>query len=92
MEECKLYLAATVKRSALISDQPAAGVLRDLTDVAHDGLRSCFRDGNQATSYLEPAKKLLDAQKTPADLVLDKFGDDAYAWLEAGRTPLAKIT
>ena len=58
----------------------------ELINLAAQGLPACFPDGAMAADQLCPIRELAERGKTPADVVLERFGDDAAAWLAAGRT------
>jgi len=82
-------LSARLAREGLtgrLNGQSVQEVAMELIDVAARGLPSCFPDGTAATDHLQPLRELVEQGKTPADIVLDRFGDDAHAWLAAGRT------
>ncbi|MCB9555706.1 MAG: hypothetical protein H6707_06345 [Deltaproteobacteria bacterium] len=60
-------------------------LLLELIDRAANGLYSCFADGDLAAQYLKRVRELCERGQTPANVVLDRFGD-ANGWLRAGRT------
>lgn len=64
----------------------SAQAIAELIDLAAKGLPTCFPDGADAVSHLDPLRELVRKGQTPADVVLERFGDDAAAWLAAGRT------
>jgi glutamate--cysteine ligase len=63
-------------------------VALELIDLSAQGLPSCFKDGDDAVAHLDPIRELVRQGKTPADLVTERFGDDAAGWLSAGRAPI----
>ncbi len=69
-----------------LAGKPTVEVLQYMIDLARNGLSNCFEDGGLAGEQLDPLVDLVDQRKTPADLVLERFGDDPRAWLAAGRT------
>ncbi len=68
-----------------VKGQHVCEILEELLQLAHRGLPTCFADGVDATHFLDPARELVAQKKTPADVVLEKYGD-AATWLKAGRT------
>jgi len=71
---------------ATVEGRPVPELLETLLDMAAGGLPVCFPDGADAVGHLDPVRDLLRQRKTPADLVLERFGDAPHAWLAAGRT------
>ena len=61
--------------------QHVCETLTELVQLAAQGLPTCFMDGADAAQYLDPVRELLAHKKTPADVVLERHGDDAGAWL-----------
>lgn len=72
--------------SGTVGGMPVRDIALELIDLAAKGLPTCFPDGADAVQYLDPLRELARKGKTPADVVVERFGDDAAAWLEAGRT------
>jgi glutamate--cysteine ligase len=66
-----------------IDGRPASALYLELLDIAAQGLVNCFPDGRDAVGFLDPVRDLVERKCTPADLVLDRFGDDARAWLRS---------
>jgi glutamate--cysteine ligase len=82
-------LGAEIGRQGLsghVAGRPIRDLMLFLLEQAEQGLRSCFEDGREAGSHLDRLAELVDAEKTPADIVLERFGGDPQAWLAAGRT------
>jgi glutamate--cysteine ligase len=61
-------------------------LLLELIDLSAEGLRSCYDDADLAGPPLERIRRLAASGRTPADLVRERFGDDARAWLASGRS------
>ena len=68
-----------------IGDITVKELLLDLLNHAALGLPTCFPDGAEAVYYLDRVRDMVYRGKTPADYVLERFGDDATAWLKAGK-------
>jgi len=82
-------LAVRLPREGLsgrLNGKSVREVVLELIDLAAQGLPRCFPDGTEAAEHLNPIRELAQQGKTPADVVLERFGDDAAAWLAAGRT------
>lgn len=69
-----------------IEGKPVRDLALGLIDLAAMGLPTCFPDGAEAAHHLDPVRRLVTRGLTPADVVLERFGDDPVAWLRAGRT------
>jgi len=69
-----------------LGETTAGEMVLELVDLAARGLPACFPDGAEAADHLQPIRELARQGKTPADVVLERFGADAAAWLAAGRT------
>jgi len=65
---------------------PVTHLLGRLIDLAEMGLPACFPDGKKAARHLDPLRDLVQQGKTPADVVLERFGDRPVEWLRAGRS------
>jgi glutamate--cysteine ligase len=72
--------------SGRVNGHEALAIAEELVDLAARGLPTCFPDGAEAVGHLDPLLELVERGQTPADVVLERFGDDAAAWLAAGRT------
>ena len=68
-----------------IGKLPVKELLLDLLNHAALGLPTCFPDGAEAVYYLDRVRDMVHRGKTPADYVLERFGDDAEGWLKAGK-------
>ena len=68
-----------------IGKLPVKELLLDLLNHAALGLPTCFPDGAEAVYYLDRVRDMVHRGKTPADYVLERFGDDAAGWLKAGK-------
>jgi glutamate--cysteine ligase len=82
-------LALRLSRDGLrtrLNGRTVQEVVLELIELAAQGLPSCFPDGREAADYLIPIRRLAEQGKTPADVVLERFGD-AREWLAAGRVP-----
>lgn len=69
-----------------VEGRPVRELLEELVLMAAEGLPTCFADGADAVGHLDPVRKLVREARTPADLVLERFGDAPRAWLASGRT------
>ncbi|MCA9667715.1 MAG: hypothetical protein KC503_19080 [Myxococcales bacterium] len=71
--------------TGMVEGEPVAEIVYELVDLAGEGLTKCFADGAEGRKFLEPLRWFAEQRKTPADVVLERFGD-AKTWLAAGRT------
>ncbi|MBW2733125.1 MAG: hypothetical protein JRH20_12095 [Deltaproteobacteria bacterium] len=80
-------LSAKLAREGLsgevVPGLPTRELALELLQSARDGVATCYPDGPEALPYLEPIADLIEAGKTPADVVLERH-PDARSWLSAG--------
>ncbi|MEZ4270607.1 MAG: glutamate-cysteine ligase family protein [Myxococcota bacterium] len=69
--------------AAKIQGAPAVEILKELLDLSERFLPSSFSDADTARDYLSPLRAMVDQVITPADAVLEKFGDDPSHWVRS---------